>query len=222
MRTLFICALCAILIGCSSPPRRMVERCTSQGCFVRTAATTPIESKRTAFRPESTKTAAKSKRFATSAKPTPAKPRNEDGPVEEKAKSGIMEPDVPPSAQPSPTPDRVLDKATTGGKTEIPKSGQPPEPPDPVLEKAKVTVAAKMENPASAEFVDMKRAMRKTTFGQPFEIVCGRVKGKKTSGEGTGERPFLYLVKDDEAFIVGANPDSVEAIVYRSQCNSAR
>ena len=126
MRTLLICALCTTLIGCSSPPRGMVERCTSQACFSRTAATTPIKSKRTAFRPAPTKTAAKFKKkvakfkkIATSAKPT-AKPRNNDGPVEEKAKSGIMEPDVPPSAQLPPTPDRVLDKATTaiGRKTE--------------------------------------------------------------------------------------------------------
>ena len=231
MRTLLVGALCATLIGCSSPPRGMVERCPSQACFSRTAATTPIESKRTAFRPAPTKTAAKFKKkvakfkkIATSAKPTAAKPRNNDGPVEEKEKSGIMEPDVPPSAQLSPTPDRVLDKATTaiGRKTEIPEPHQPPEPPDPVLEKAKFTVAAKMENPASAEFVEMKRAMRKTTFGRPFEIICGHVKGKKTSGEGTGERPFLYLVKEDEAFIVGANPDSVAAIAYRSHCDSGR
>ena len=78
-----------------------------------------------------------------------------------------------------------------------------------------------MEDPASAEFVDMKRAMRKNTFGQPFEIICGHVKGKKKSGEATGERPFLYLVKEDEAFIVGGNPDSMAAIVYRAHCISA-
>ena len=64
-----------------------------------------------------------------------------------------------------------------------------------------------MENPASIEFVDIKRAMDKNTFGQPFEIICGHVKVKKKSGEAGGERPFLYLVKEDEAFIVGANPE---------------
>ena len=78
-----------------------------------------------------------------------------------------------------------------------------------------------MEDPASAEFVDMKRAIDKNTLGQPFEIICGRVKGKKKSGESTGERPFLYLVKEDEAFIVGANPDSMAAIAYRAHCTSA-
>jgi hypothetical protein len=82
-------------------------------------------------------------------------------------------------------------------------------------------VAAKMEDPASVEFVDLKRAMDKNTFGQSFEIICGHVKGKMKSGEATGERPFLYLVKEDEAFIVGGNPDSMAAIVYRAQCVSA-
>ena len=73
-----------------------------------------------------------------------------------------------------------------GGKTESPATGQLSETPDPVLKKAKITVAAKMENPASAEFVDMKRAMRENAFGQPFEVICGHVKGKKKSGEATG------------------------------------
>jgi hypothetical protein len=82
-------------------------------------------------------------------------------------------------------------------------------------------VAAKMEDPTYAEFVDMKRVTRKNSFGEPFEIICGHVKGKMRSGEATGERPFLYLVKEDEAFIVGGNPASMAAIVYRAQCVSA-
>ena len=64
-----------------------------------------------------------------------------------------------------------------------------------------------MEDPASAEFEDMKRAIRKNTFGQPIDTICGRVKGKKVSGEDTGERPFLYLVKEDEAYVVDGNPN---------------
>ena len=231
MRTLLIGALCAILIGCSCPvpPRGVVETCTSRGCLPKTAATIPIEPKRVSFKPEPTKP----KTAAIAAKPTAAKPRNETGPAEEKANSRTtMESEVPPSTQPSATPDPVPKKATTtiggkrrvqhlvspqrhpilfrkrqrpqtGGKRRAPASGQPSETSDPVLKKAKITVAAKMEDPASAEFVDIKRAMRKNTFGQPFEIICGHVKGKKKSGEATGERPFLYLVKEDEAFIVG-------------------
>ena len=127
------------------------------------------------------------------------------------------------SGQPAETSDPVLNKATTaiGGKAESQAIGQPSETSDPVLKKAKIVVAAKMEDPTYAEFVDMKRVMRKNSFGQPFEVICGHVKGKIKSGEATGERPFLYLVKEDEVFIVGGNPDSMAAIVYRAQCVSA-
>ena len=75
-----------------------------------------------------------------------------------------------------------------------------------------------MEDPASVEFVDIKRAMNKNTT---FEIICGHVKGKKKSGEATGETPFLYLVKEDEAYIVDRGPNSTLAQVYRTNCTSA-
>ena len=129
----------------------------------------------------------------------------------------------PASGQPAETSDPVLNKATTGigGKAEGPATGQPSETSDPVLKKAKIMVAAKMEDPTYAEFVDMKRVMRKNSFGEPFEIICGHVKGKMELGEATGDRPFLYLVKEDEAFIVGGNPASLAAIVYRARCISA-
>jgi hypothetical protein len=253
MRLFFICALCAILIGCSRPvpPRGMVQTCTLQGCVTRTAATTPIEPKRAPFRPGAKIRTVKSKKVAMAAKPAAAKPRNQIKPVKEKANSRtVTKPEVPPSAQPSATPDPVPKNETTtmggktdgprtgqpsetsdpvlnetaaaiGGKTEGPATGQPSETSDPVLKKAKITVAAKMENSASAEFVDMKRVMRENIFGQPFEVICGHVKGKKKSGEATGERSFLYLVKEDEAFIVGSNPDSMAAIAYRAHCISA-
>jgi hypothetical protein len=225
MRLFFIWALCAILIGCSRavPPRGMVQTCTLQGCVTRTAATTPIEPKRAPFRPGAKIRTVKSKKVAMAAKPAAAKPRNQIKPVKEKANSRtVTEPEVPPSAQPSATPDPVPKNETTtiGGETEGPATGQPSETSDPVLKKAKITVAAKMENSASAEFVDMKRGMRENIFGQPFEVICGHVKGKKKSGEATGERSFLYLVKEDEAFIVGSNPDSMAAIAYRAHCTS--
>src|SRR5262245_63600459 len=112
---------------------------------------------------------------------------------------------------------RPQEPTTIGHKMEA--SDQLSETSDPVLKKAKVTVAAKMEDPASVEFVDVRRAVNK--IGQSFETICGHVKGKKNSGEAIGERPFLYFVKEDEAFIVGGNPDSMAAIVYRAHCISA-
>jgi hypothetical protein len=91
--------------------------------------------------------------------------------------------------------------------------------PDLVLSKAKATIAAKMEDPASAEFSDMKRAMRKNTLGRPMDTICGHVKGKNASGEETGERPFLYLVNEDDAYVVDGKPDSAASIAYRNICN---
>src|SRR4029453_1863879 len=90
MRLFFVCALCLILVGCSHPPARgIVQTCTSQGCFTRTAATTPIEPKRAAFRPRVKITTVKSKKAGMAAnKPAAAKPRNPTKLVKKKANSG--------------------------------------------------------------------------------------------------------------------------------------
>jgi hypothetical protein len=162
------------------------------------------------------------KKVAIATKPAAARPPNAAGPVEEQPNSRTtVESEIPPAA-PSAPPDPVPKSApsTIGAKTEGPATGQPSETPDPVLKKAKITVAAKMENPASAEFLDMKRDMRENKFGQPLEVICGHIKGKKKSGETTAETPFLYLVKEDEAFIVGNNPGSMAAIAYRAHCTN--
>jgi hypothetical protein len=92
---------------------------------------------------------------------------------------------------------------------------------DPVVEKAKATVAAKMEEPSSAVFDDMTRAMRKNALGDSVDTICGHVRGKKPSGEDTGERPFLYVVKEDAAYVVAdSGPASVEAVAYRTICTA--
>src|SRR5262245_5275415 len=106
MRTLLIGALCATLIGCACPvpQQRVVETCTSQGCFSRIAATTPIElTEREPFRPAPKITMVKPKKAAIAAKPTAAKPPNETDAAdqEEKANSRtITEPATPPPSQP--------------------------------------------------------------------------------------------------------------------------
>ena len=107
-------------------------------------------------------------------------------------------------------------KDTVATKIETPQPAQSDD--ETVIKKAKITVAAKMEDPASVEFVDIKRATNKNTT---YEVICGHVKGKKKSGEAIGESPFLYLVKENEAYIVDRGPDSMAAIVYRAQCTSA-
>ena len=77
--------------------------------------------------------------------------------------------------------------AVIDAKVQAPASGRPAETSDPVVIKAKATIAAKLEDPPSAEFGEMKRAMRKNTLGKSVDTICGRVKGKKASGEGGGD-----------------------------------
>jgi hypothetical protein len=121
----------------------------------------------------------------------------------------------------TPQPAQSDDKSNAESKNSVATKIETPQlsqlDDETVIKKAKITVAAKMEDPASVEFVDIKRAMNKNTF----EIICGHIKGKRKSGEATGERPFLYLVKEDEAYIVDRGPDSMAAIVYRANCISA-
>jgi hypothetical protein len=111
-------------------------------------------------------------------------------------------------------------KAAQPTKTNVlPSEHRPVETADPVLERARASVAAKLENPASAEFSDMDRAFRKNTFGRATDTICGHVRGKTASGGGAAERPFLYLVKEDDAYVVDGKPDSAAAIAYRNICN---
>ena len=96
---------------------------------------------------------------------------------------------------------------------------RPAETSDPVLERARASVAAKMENPASVEFSNMDRAFRKNTLGRATDTICGHVRGKNASGGDTGEKPFLYLVKEDDSYVVDGKPHSEASIAYRNICN---
>jgi hypothetical protein len=115
-------------------------------------------------------------------------------------------------------PVAIAKAAPRPAKTGVVATDEPAYISEVVLDKAKATVAAKMEEPQSAEFSDMKRAMRKNTLGRPIDTICGHVKGKNASGEETGDRPFLYLVKEDDAYVVEGKPDSAAAIAYRNIC----
>ena len=111
-------------------------------------------------------------------------------------------------------------KSNVGTNVNVAEPRQASEPSDPVLEKAKTTVASKMEDPASVEFEDMNRAVRNDTFGQSIDTICGHVRGKNTSGAETGKRAFLYLVKEDIAFVDYGYPNSRAANAYRSVCTA--
>jgi len=95
-------------------------------------------------------------------------------------------------------------KSTVTPMTEAPQSTQPNDKFDPVLKKAMPTIAAKMENSASVELVEMKRA-EKNALGRSIDTICGYVRGKSASGAQIGDRPFLYLVQDDQAYVGGYN-----------------
>jgi hypothetical protein len=191
MRTLLIGVLGATMVGCSCPP--LPRQVSMQGCT--DASGFACLGSATAGQPLEQEHASsnensgktKTRSAARTEKRSSVHARDKTDLVMETAK-----------AEPSPSP-------------------QPAETADPILAKAKITIAARLEQPASAEFSDMKRAMRKNTLGQSIDTICGRVKAKKASGEDTEDRPFLYLVKDDEAYVVDGAPGSAAA--YRNICN---
>ena len=136
----------------------------------------------------------------------------------ENAKPNIVRKmDTSSFVQPDDKSNTVDAKSTIAAKTETPQSSQLDDKSDPVIKKAKVTIAAKMETPASVEFVEMKRADRKDALGKSIDTICGYVRGKNASGGDTGDKPFLYLVQEDEAYIGGFM--ATTAFRYRNICN---
>ncbi len=196
MRTLLIGLLAAPLIGCSVPlsPLASTDSCSDANSFL-ASASKPVEPVST---PSKSSTAATKPKPAIAAK------------TEERSVAAAREKPQPAEKKPAST---VIE-----AKVQAPAPGRPVEPPDPVIVKAKATIAAKLEEPASAEFGEIKRAMRKNTLGKPVDTICGRVKGKKASGEG-GDWPFLYLVTDDEAYVVNGPANSAAASAYRNICS---
>ena len=200
MRTLLIGTLAATLVGCSCIlPQASMDACTDPGgfgCVGKMAASQPSEPK-----PASSRTSS----AATKIKPTNA------AKTEERTIAAVR--DRPQLAEKKPTSTLIEAKAETSA------SSRPAETPDPVLIKAKTTIAAKLEDPAFAEFGEMKRAIRKNTLGKSIDTICGRVKTRKASGEDAGGWPFLYLVTEDEAYVVNGPANSAAASAYRNICS---
>jgi hypothetical protein len=95
-------------------------------------------------------------------------------------------------------------KYTVTGRTAPLPPAQPTDTSKTVTEKAKASIAAMMVNPASAEFYNLKRAVKKM-LDEPVDTICGYVKGKDASGGDIEEMPFLYIIRDDrdgEAYLV--------------------
>ena len=199
MRTLLIGVLAATLVGCSYPlsPQASMEACADPNGFGglnKMAGSRPVEP--APSRNRATTAKVKSAAAAKTEERSTAAVRDKPQLAEKKAASSVIE-----------------------AKVEAPAASRPAETPDPVLVKAKTTIAAKLEDPAAAEFGEMKRAMRKNTLGKSVDTICGRVKRKKASGEDTGDWPFLYLVTEDEAYIVNGSANSAAASAYRNICS---
>ena len=95
-------------------------------------------------------------------------------------------------------------KYTVAGRTAPLPPAQLTDTAKSVTEKAKASIAAMLVNPASAEFYNLKRAVKKM-LDEPVDTICGYVKGKNASGGDSEEMPFLYIIRDDrdgEAYLV--------------------
>jgi hypothetical protein len=197
MRTLLIGLLAAPLVGCSIPlsPLASTDSCTDANGFLASASKS-VEPASTSSKSSSAVTRTKSA-VAAKAEERPATAvRDKPQPAEKKPASPVIE-----------------------AKVQVPASSRPAETtPDPVIVKAKATISAKLEDSASAEFGEMKRAMRKNTLGKSVDTICGRVKGRKASGEG-GDWPYLYLVTENEAYVVNGPANSAAASAYRNICS---
>jgi hypothetical protein len=205
MRALFICVLAASLAGCGCFVSPGIQTCTglngdSFACFDRHAdlrLNQLSEPDPASFEPESSTPDVKPRRA-----PRKVKLASANGGGDAIHHAGDAEKPAPPAA-----------------KLETPAWVQHFQASDPVIAKAKTAVAAKLEDPGSAVFDEMDRAVRKNTLGQSVDSICGRVKSKRASGDENETRPFLYLVKDEEAFVVDdSSASAAAAMAYQAIC----
>ena len=105
-------------------------------------------------------------------------------------------------------------KYTVAGRTAPLPPAQLTDTSKTVTEKAKASIAAMLVNPASAEFNNLKRAVKKM-LDEPVDTICGYVKGKNASGGDTEEMPFLYIIRDDrdgEAYLVDGRSYAAQTV----------
>jgi hypothetical protein len=194
MRPLLTTALTATLMGCSFAPQQTawLTGCTEATAFACSNTASPkVDSKAL----HSEVIAAKKKEVRQQA--------NSDTTT---ARSDIL-----PKTSSSSQPDKAITTSSIAVRPEAPQTSQFDEQSDPEIKKAKATIAAKMGNPASVEFVEIKRAAGTNALGNSSDIVCGFVREKNG-----GPRPFLYLVPKDEAYIGGYN---IATSAYRHICS---
>ncbi len=111
-------------------------------------------------------------------------------------------PTIPAKSEAPQSPEPA--KSAIAAKSGTPRSPQPDDKFDPVIKKAIPAIAGRMTDSASVELVEMKRG-EKNVLGKSRDTICGYVRGKSASGAETVDRPFLYLVREDAAYIGGYN-----------------
>jgi hypothetical protein len=192
MRLLLTTALTATLMGCSFAPQQTawLSGCTEAMAF---ACSDAASSK--ALHGEVIAAKKKEVRHQTN---TDTKTTRSDISLKTDASS-------------SSQPDNAITTSSIAVKPETPQTSQFDDQSDPAIKKAKATVTAKMGNPASVEFVEIKRASGANALGNSGDVVCGFVREKNG-----GPRPFLYLVPKDEAYIGGYN---IATSAYRHICS---
>ena len=192
MRLLLTTALTVTLMGCSFAPQ---QTAWMSGCTEATAFACSDAASSKASHGEVIAAKKKEVRYQT----------NTDTKT---ARSDIL---LKTDASSSSQPDNAITTSSIAVKPEAPQTSQFDDHSDPAIKKAKATIAAKMANPASVEFVEIKRASGANALGNSNDIVCGFVREKNG-----GPRPFLYLVPKDEAYIGGYN---IATSAYRHICS---
>jgi len=190
MRLLLTTALTATLMGCSFAPR---QTAWMSGCTEATAFACSDAASSKALHGEVIAAKKKEMRHQT----------NNDTKT---ARSDIL-----PETSSSSQPDNAITTSSIALRPETPQTSQVDDQSDPAIKKAKATITAKMGNPASVEFVEIKRASNANALGNSSDFVCGFVREKNG-----GPRPFLYLVPKDEAYIGGYN---IATSAYRHICS---
>ena len=191
MRLLLTTALTVTLMGCSFAPRQTawMSGCTEATAF---ACSDAASSK-----------ALHGDVIATKKKEV----RHQANTDTKTARSDIL---LKTDASSSSQPDNAITTSSIAVRP-APQTSQFDDQFDPAIKKAKATITAKMGNPASVEFVEIKRASDANALGNSSVIVCGFVREKNG-----GPRPFLYLVPKDEAYIGGYN---IATSAYRHICS---
>jgi hypothetical protein len=140
MRTLFVCALAATVVGCScyAPPQASIDACLASGlaCLDRSSLSQTIEPEQAAFDAGLSAPKARSKIAARTEKPPSAHARHKTDLAVTTTKSATPT----AAAKVEPAANKVEPAAA---KVEPPASGRPAETSDQVIARAKTAIAAK-------------------------------------------------------------------------------